>query len=633
MIRRVLSSSGQVPIELEPFKATATPLLNMPTFTNPTDIARETLKLLSARRLVPTPENYQKIYDEVSGKPPVGESQGVDKTLQKVLQGLARKNPALNKPVALIGKAMDERDWKEFESGLSALVGQPGGEEASWANLIRELLKQWDIKQSGLPIARKKEGLERVLINFASDSRNLHKKLQALVNAWAKNPAGQTGMPMDEGASDSEQGGAGREAQGSTPVAEVRALAVSADALSKDNFSLLREMLAQTLETGVVPRLTQFPELAGEAGKLAVTARAAESPDALESLSRSLKQFWVKLELRGESDAVIMDGLLKLLKLLVDNISELSLDDRWLHGQITVVQEIISQPLNPRVIYDVERSFKELIYKQGALKQGLNEAKTTLKQMVTSFIDRLGEMSSSTSEYHKKIEGYSEKISKTDDINQLNRILESLMSDTKGMQADMQRSRDEMEETRRQVEASDNKIKALEDELDKTTSLVHEDFLTGTLNRRGMEDAFAREFARSERARTPLCVGLLDIDHFKRLNDTYGHSVGDEALIHLVSVVKGALRPTDVIARFGGEEFVIILPETGVEEGMKTLARLQRELTKEFFLHKNEKVLITFSAGIALRQPAESVDAVIARADQALYNAKMAGRNRVFSAE
>ena len=606
---------------------------HMPTFTNSTDIARETLKLLSSRRLLPTPENYQKIYDEVSGKPSGVEGQGADKALQKVLQGLAKKNPALSQTVALIDKAIEERDWKEFESGVSALVGQSGGDEASWANLIRELLKQWDLKQSGLPIARKKEGVERVLINFASDSRNLHKKLQALVNAWAKNPAGQAGVQMDQETPDSEEGGPGKVTQLATPVVEVKALVVSADALSKDNFRLLREMLAQTLEIGIVPHLTQFPELAGEANKLAVTVRAAEAPDALEKLSRALKQYWVKLELRGESDAVIMDGLLKLLKLLVDNISELSLDDQWLHGQIAVVQKIISQPLNPRVIYDVERSFKELIYKQGALKQGLNDAKTTLKQMVTSFIGRLGEMSSSTSEYHKKIEGYSEQISKTEDINQLNRILENLMNDTKGMQVDTQRSRDEMEEAHKQVEASENKIRELEVELDKTTSLVHEDFLTGTLNRRGMEDAFQREFARAERTRTPLCVALFDIDYFKRLNDTYGHDAGDEALIHLVRVVKETLRPTDVIARFGGEEFIIILPQTGVEEGTKTMTRLQRELTKKFFLHKNEKILITFSAGIALRQQDESADAIITRADQALYKAKAAGRNRVFAAE
>ena len=605
----------------------------MPTFTNPTDIARETLKLLSARRLLPTPENYQKIYDETAGKPSGVARQDAEKALRIALQGLVKKNPALKNAAALIDKAIEAQDWKELESGLSALVGQSGGEEASWADLIRELLKQWDLKQSGLPIVRKKEGLERVLINFASDSRNLHKKLQALVNAWARNPAGHAGIPMDEGAPDSEESVPVREEPGPAPVAEVRTLAVSADALSKENFGLLREMLAKTLEVGIVPHLTLFPGLAGEAKKLAVTVLAADSPDALDKLSKSLKSFWVKLELRGESDAVIMDGLLKLLKLLVDNISELSLDDQWLNGQVAVVQQIISQPLNPRVIYEVERSFKELIYKQGALKQGLNDAKTTLKHMVTSFIDRLGEMSSSTSDYHKKIELYSEQISKTEDINQLNRILESLMSDTKGMQADMQRSRDEMEETRKQVEASENKIKELEAELDKTTSLVHEDFLTGTLNRRGMEDAFEREFARSERTHTPLCVGLLDIDYFKRLNDTYGHDAGDDALIHLVHVVKEALRPTDVIARFGGEEFIIILPETGIEEGMKTMTRLQRELTKKFFLHKNEKVLITFSAGIALRQPFESADAIISRADQALYRAKAAGRNRVLAAE
>lgn len=605
----------------------------MPTFTNPTDIARETLKLLSARRLLPTPENYQKIYDETAGKPSGVARQDADKALRIALQGLAKKNPALKKAAALIDKAIEGQDWKGLESGLSALAGQSGGEETSWADLIRELLRQWDLKQSGLPIARKKEGLERVLINFASDSRNLHKKLQALVNAWARNPAGHAGIPMDEGAPDSEENVPVREEQGPAPVAEVKTLAVSADALSKENFRLLREMLAKTLEVGIVPHLTLFPGLAGEAKKLAVTVLAADSPDALDKLSKSLKNFWVKLELRGESDAVIMDGLLKLLKLLVDNISELSLDDQWLNGQVAVVQQIISQPLNPRVIYEVERSFKELIYKQGALKQGLNDAKTTLKHMVTSFIDRLGEMSSSTSDYHKKIELYSEQISNTEDINQLNHILGNLMSDTKGMQADMQRSRDEMEETRKQVEASENKIKELEAELDKTTSLVQEDFLTGTLNRRGMEDAFEREFSRSERTHTPLCVGLLDIDYFKRLNDTYGHDAGDDALIHLVHVVKEALRPTDVIARFGGEEFIIILPETGIEEGMKTMTRLQRELTKKFFLHKNEKVLITFSAGIALRQPHESADAIISRADQALYKAKAAGRNRVLAAE
>lgn len=544
----------------------------MPELTNPTDIARETLKLLAARRITPTPENYQKIYQEISGVSPAAEA------------------------------------------------------SAPWAELIRALIRQWDLKQSGQTTARKKETLERVLINFAKDPAQLFAKLQALVGSWAENPVAQAGIPLDEAAEGGAVPESRTEAVGATPVAGI-------EGQSADPGRALQEMLAQTIELGVVPRLTQFPGLRDEAAKLAQQAREAVNPPAVQGFAKDLKRFWVKLELRNESDAQVLDGLRNLLSLLVDNISELVLDDQWLRGQIAVVQDIISRPLDTRVLYDAERSFKEVIFKQSALKHGLNEAKTTLKSMVATFIDRMSEMSESTGDYHKKIELYSKRISQTEDINQLNQILGDLMGDTRGMQLDMMRSRDELLEARRQVEAAENKIRQLEAELDQVSELVREDHLTGTLNRRGLDDAFERELARAERTRSPLSVALLDIDHFKRLNDTYGHDAGDEALVHLVKVVQEALRPSDVIARFGGEEFVILLPDTGIDEAVKVMTRVQRNLTKKFFLHDNQRLLITFSAGVALRAAGEPADAVISRADAALYKAKEAGRNRVLAAE
>jgi diguanylate cyclase len=207
------------------------------------------------------------------------------------------------------------------------------------------------------------------------------------------------------------------------------------------------------------------------------------------------------------------------------------------------------------------------------------------------------------------------------------------MRDTKIAQTEALRSRDQMVKAQQEVHDAETRIQELESKLEEMSELVREDQLTGSLNRRGLDDAFEREVARSDRRNTPLCIALLDLDDFKRLNDTHGHTAGDEALIHLVHVIKDTLRTMDVIARFGGEEFLIVLPDTTMDDAMQTVTRVQRELTKRIFMHNNEKLLITFSAGVALRKAGEDQTTIIKRADDALYKAKRAGKNRVIPAE
>jgi diguanylate cyclase len=304
-----------------------------------------------------------------------------------------------------------------------------------------------------------------------------------------------------------------------------------------------------------------------------------------------------------------------------------------MRGQIAAVQDLIAGPLDHRALEDATRSLKDVIYKQGQLKHGIADVKQTVKNMMMTFIDRLGSVAASTGDFQEKIGGFSDRIRHAGDIVELNGVLDEVLRETKIVQAEALATRDRMLAAHQEVQEAEARIKELEAQLQHMSELVREDQLTGSLNRRGLDDVFERESARADRRGTPLCVALLDLDNFKKLNDTYGHLAGDKALRHLVKVVKETLRSMDVIARFGGEEFLILLPETPVEAASAAMVRVQRELTRHFFLHENEKMLITFSCGVALRRQNEDQASLTRRADHAMYQAKQSGKNRVVIAD
>lgn len=402
---------------------------------------------------------------------------------------------------------------------------------------------------------------------------------------------------------------------------------------SDEQSRVLRDLLSRTLTFAVASLLSGAPVLVAEAESLGAATKLAHSEEALAEIGLRLKQLCFQIELRGGDSGEQQELLLRLFKLLLENVSELLDDDSWLRGQIESVQNLIAGPLDVRALEEATRSLKEVIYKQGQLKHSLSDVKLTVKNMMMTFIDRLGQVAASTGDFHEKIGGYSEKISKADNISELNSILDEVLKETRLVQSEALKARDKMVLARQEVQDAETRIHALEAKLQHLSELVREDQLTGSLNRRGLDDVFERETARADRRGTPLCIAILDLDDFKKLNDTYGHIAGDAALKHLVKIVKDTLRSMDVIARFGGEEFLILMPETSVEAAATTMTRLQRELTKHFFLHDNEKVLITFSAGVALRRPNEEQTELVKRADKAMYTAKQTGKNRVVIAD
>ncbi|MEN9493086.1 MAG: hypothetical protein RJA63_3535, partial [Pseudomonadota bacterium] len=190
-------------------------------------------------------------------------------------------------------------------------------------------------------------------------------------------------------------------------------------------------------------------------------------------------------------------------------------------------------------------------------------------------------------------------------------------------------ARRQMQDMQEKVVATETTLVRLYEELDKVSAQARHDPLTDALNRKGLDDALSREIANAQRKNLPLSVCLLDIDNFKKLNDRLGHETGDKALIHLANVARQCMRPNDTLARYGGEEFVILMPDTPLSHSIEIMIRLQRELTKMFFLSGKENILITFSAGVAQVGTNETGIDAVNRADQAMYLAKRAGKNRV----
>ena len=598
---------------------------------NPSLIARETLKQLAQRKMVPSPANYRRIYEQIAGEKEKQPDLELSEKLLKPVRELAGDNPNKRRIVKQLEELAEEKKWDEFvrifeEQQKQLLVSSQF--DQPWPDLIRDLLRQWETRQRGVSSAMKKEALERVLINFGNDVGLLNEKIGAMLRSWGESGQGETGIETVDLPEEIEP----EELAPETAVRqgnEMQPFGLRPSVVQPQVWNDWIELVRRTLECAVIARLKHLPELQQDAEALLVTLRQVYDEQTLKYFAIQVKKFILRLELQNDTEDRLVEGLLHLLSLFVDNISELVIDDEWLRGQIDVVKQLVHKPVNVRQIYAAEISFKEVVIKQGALKKSLNEAKQTFKSMIETFVSRLGSMSTVTGDYHDKVTRYVDSIRATDDLTQLNSLLADLMNDTRMIQLDMQRSRDELMQAKREAEEAEQRIIELEHQLEAASEKVREDHLTGALNRRGLDTAFVAEIARADREARPLSVSVIDIDNFKQLNDRLGHQAGDGALVHLVQVVKDTLRPTDVVARYGGEEFVVLLINTPLDEAQAVMTRLQRELTKRFFLHDNQKILITFSAGVTQFQPGDNQDSVIARADDAMYQAKKTGKNKV----
>lgn len=260
--------------------------------------------------------------------------------------------------------------------------------------------------------------------------------------------------------------------------------------------------------------------------------------------------------------------------------------------------------------------------------KALREANTAIESEISKVLGAIDAAASDTNKFTETLDTFSGNLTGSNSLEHIRGAVNKVITETRVMTQQNQRLQSQLSQTTQQ-------LTEMRYNLDEVHKELQMDPLTGVGNRKFFSKALADAIAEAEDTGTNLTLLMVDIDHFKKFNDTHGHLIGDQVLRLVARTLVENLKGRDIIARFGGEEFVILLPQTRVTDAEKVANQLRNSLaTKQIKRRQSNETLgvITVSIGAAEYYRREETDSLIARADKALYKAKEAGRNMVVTA-
>ncbi|NUU33491.1 GGDEF domain-containing protein [Pseudomonas sp. C2B4] len=271
------------------------------------------------------------------------------------------------------------------------------------------------------------------------------------------------------------------------------------------------------------------------------------------------------------------------------------------------------------------------------LNERLESFQSNLQAASAGHADSRSAAEAMDTQIREQVDGLQNSMHEAADLDDLKHVLENHLEGLLGTMDQHRKQRDEREqEVAARLQSLAERVAHMEQEalgfrehLEEQRQKALIDPLTGLPNRAAWSERLDHEIREWQQHGNTLMLAMLDLDHFKRINDNYGHLAGDKVLKIIATVLRKRLRGTDFIARFGGEEFVLLMPSTVPAAGMKLLEHLRTSIEACPFHFKGERVTVTISMGLTAFKPGEHSDLVLKRADQALYRAKNAGRNRV----
>ena len=596
----------------------------------PAMIAKAALRRLALSKVEPTPENYARAYaEEAGGAAPSPFPERARPLLERLAQRASDDATVRDE----LARALLQGRWEDVQRQLERSADASAAAAHAWAGLIERIVRGMERGSRQWTTARRKDSLQRVLEGSRSDLQRLQQRLRQLVGSWDSDSAGE---PTDAGADieglppgAGEAEGAQAAATGSNADAAAAPVALpSADAPPLAWQPLVRqlEVTVQSALPAAEPRAQALAdELAHLAGRIAAEGATPELAAAVESVCQRARRL---LAHRHH----LIDSLSLLCQELAAGLTELSEDESWARGQCEALQARLGDAGSVRAVRAATELLMQTRERQHQLRHERDAARDALKGLIQRMLSELGELGQTTGRFHESVGRYAEAVERADSLQSLAGAVREMVEESRSVQSLVSQTQERLQTEHSRASELEAKVRELEGELRRLSDEVSTDALTQVANRRGLMQAFEVERAKLDRDGGELSVGLLDIDNFKKLNDTLGHAAGDEALKWLATNVRDSLRPVDRVARYGGEEFVVVLPGTPVAEAQQVLTRLQRGLSESVFLHNEQRVFVTFSAGVTAYRMGERLEEALERADEALYEAKRSGKNRTCQA-
>lgn len=589
----------------------------------PAQIAKGALRRLATQHLEPTPEHFARAYAEESG---VAHSEGRLPARAKPL--IERIAARLSEDKALredIAAALCEGRYDDLQRALDRVGEQASAQASAWATLIERSMRGLERGGRHWTGARKKQSLQRVIDSSRGDAVRFQQRLTQLLSTWEDD--------RPDGEVEATSAGALDE------LAAAPGAASLASGTARAPIELAPSDAAQ--DHGEWPQLVLELQSTVQAGLRGERADATELADALASVAQRIARDGARPEWVAEVSLLceparrlmahnqrLVDELGELCQSLTEGLGELAEDESWARGQCEAMRERLAGGVTARGVRAAGDLLESTRARQRELRGEREQARDALKRMIQSMLSELSELGAHTGRFSDQVQRHAETIARADSLPSLAGVVQALVDDTQAVHAVVDEARARLSSEHARATELEHRVRELETELRRLSDEVSTDALTQVANRRGLEQAFELESARAVREGMLLAIGLIDIDNFKRLNDSLGHTVGDVALKTLAASVKQRLRPVDHVARFGGEEFVVLLPGSTLDEAHNALTRLQRQLSASLFMHEGKDVFVTFSAGVTTLRADETLDAALERADQALYEAKRTGKNR-----